>query len=300
MELHVIDLSNWLHRAYHAHIAQNADDGVTAAAIGAAKTFFSMVEALNRTLDKKAILVFAVDTWREDTWRYLLVEEWVKSAGAGAESLYKAGRDREPAKVAALRKQNDICTQVLSYLGYKLIASPNNEADDVMGTLAARFHKVCPVYLHTRDKDIAQLLDFPHVTICHPSNVYLRTEKDCVEHYGVKPNQIVEYLALIGDSADNICGVPGIGPKKAVEILSQHGTLAEFLASGDTKRFKAFRENTLPMSLELMTRLIRLNLRAPKTPRNINELKRKRPSESDIKMLVKIKKLCKFNHLFGV
>lgn len=137
---------------------------------------------------------------------------------------YKANRDPAPEE---LKRQFAWARDVAEALGLKCYGDERFEADDVIGTLAAywraRGHAVTVV---TGDKDLAQLLetgdswwDFARNTRLGPEGVF--------DKFGVQPEQIADYLALTGDSVDNIPGVPGIGPKTASALLGHFGNLTD-------------------------------------------------------------------------
>ncbi len=135
---------------------------------------------------------------------------------------YKANRPPMPDD---LRSQTEPLLELVRALGFPMLRISGVEADDVIGTLARRGAKAgMPVLISTGDKDMAQLVDERITLINTMSNTTL--DRDGVkEKFGVWPEQIIDYLALVGDSSDNIPGVPGIGPKTAAPLLAHFGTL---------------------------------------------------------------------------
>ncbi len=135
---------------------------------------------------------------------------------------YKANRPPMPDD---LRSQTEPLLELVQALGFPMLRISGVEADDVIGTLARRGAKAgMPVLISTGDKDMAQLVDERITLINTMSNTAL--DRDGVkEKFGVWPEQIIDYLALVGDSSDNIPGVPGIGPKTAAPLLAHFGTL---------------------------------------------------------------------------
>jgi 5'-3' exonuclease len=135
---------------------------------------------------------------------------------------YKANRDPAPEE---LKRQFAWARQVSEALGLKCYGDERFEADDLIGTLAGYWrNRGHSVRIVTGDKDLAQLLepgdqwwDFARNTKLGPGDVH--------EKFGVRPDQIADYLALTGDSVDNIPGVPGVGPKTASALLSHFDTL---------------------------------------------------------------------------
>ena len=146
---------------------------------------------------------------------------------------YKANR---PRMADDLRVQIQPIFDIVEAMGMPLLRVPDVEADDVIGTLAAEATRTGRrTIISTGDKDMAQLVS-EHVTLV---NTMTDTELDrdgVIEQYGVPPERIVDYLALMGDSVDNIPGVPKVGPKTAVKWLGTFGSLEEVIThSGEIK-----------------------------------------------------------------
>lgn len=128
--------------------------------------------------------------------------------------------------------QLQACREMTEILGVSTFASERFEADDLIGALAKKLRKTQrPMSIVTRDKDLAQLLigDGDHIWDFADNKRYF--SEDIKQKFGVKPSQIADYLALIGDSSDDIPGVPGIGPKTAAALL-QHFPNVECLLEG--------------------------------------------------------------------
>lgn len=137
---------------------------------------------------------------------------------------YKANREPAPPE---LKQQFALCRELCRHLGLAEFSSPVYEADDIIGAIAAQLrpsgHRAVLV---TRDKDLAQLI--------HDGDAYWdwaaerRLEYADIEgHFGVRPERMADYLALTGDSVDNIPGVPGVGPKTAAALLREFASLEE-------------------------------------------------------------------------
>lgn len=135
---------------------------------------------------------------------------------------YKANRDPAPVE---LKRQFGWARSVADAMGLSTYADERYEADDLIGTLAeywrARGHPICVV---TADKDLAQLVGDDDHWWDFSRNIKLNPAQ-LTEKFGVLPEQMADYLALTGDSVDNIPGVPGIGPKSASALLKQFGDL---------------------------------------------------------------------------
>ena len=143
---------------------------------------------------------------------------------------YKANRDPAPAE---LKQQFDRCRHVVSALGCAEFASPRFEADDIIGTLVTRMIElVIRSTILSRDKDLLQLLDAGD-SMWDFTGGQRTHYKDITGKFGVTAEQMVDYLALAGDSVDNIPGVPGVGPKTAVALLDHFGTLDSLYARLD-------------------------------------------------------------------
>lgn len=168
---------------------------------------------------------------------------------------YKAHRPPMPDE---LRSQIAPLYEIVEALGYPMIIVPGVEADDVIGTYAkqATEQKV-ETLISTGDKDIAQLVN-PHVTLINTMNNVILDEAGVMEKFGVPPSAIIDYLALMGDTADNIPGVPKVGPKTAAKWLQHYETLDNLIAHADEIKGKvgaSLRDNLdkLPLSKELTT-----------------------------------------------
>ncbi len=135
---------------------------------------------------------------------------------------YKANREPAPAE---LRRQFALCREFCRTLGVAEFASPGYEADDIIGTLAARARDADrPVTIASRDKDLTQLLTGRDTYWDAIADV--RYGYDDIEaRFGVRPERMADFLALMGDSVDNIPGVPGVGRKTAAQLLKHYDTL---------------------------------------------------------------------------
>ncbi|PIS13923.1 hypothetical protein COT65_01630 [Candidatus Shapirobacteria bacterium CG09_land_8_20_14_0_10_47_13] len=134
---------------------------------------------------------------------------------------------QRPAMDAELKDQIDRVKEVVAALNMPIFSVPGFEADDVIGTLARQ--ATCPVIIVTGDKDILQLVR-SGVKVYAPgrsmAEAVIYNKTGVFKYLGVYPGQIVDYKALVGDSSDNYPGVPGIGPKTAIELLRKYKNLA--------------------------------------------------------------------------
>lgn len=137
---------------------------------------------------------------------------------------YKANREPAPAD---LKAQFARCREVCALLGVRAFADAGYEADDIIGTLAAGMRRAgIPATLVTRDKDLAQLVREGDVYWDYAADERYRYH-EIESRFGVEPERMADYLALTGDSVDNIPGVPGIGPKTAAALLREYVSLEE-------------------------------------------------------------------------
>jgi DNA polymerase-1 len=154
---------------------------------------------------------------------------------------YKA--NREPAPVE-LKRQFALCREICTALGVPHYASSRYEADDIIGTLATRSRAAgLPVTIVSRDKDLTQLLSTTDVYWDAIADVRYGYG-DIAERFGVVPERMADFLALMGDAVDNIPGVPGIGRKTAQTLLKHYHTLDGVLGSIDDIGKLKFRNAT--------------------------------------------------------
>ncbi len=168
---------------------------------------------------------------------------------------YKANREAMPED---LREQIAPIHDIIRAMGLPLLLVPDVEADDVIGTLAAQATRdKRHVVISTSDKDMAQLVS-DHVTLVDTMKEVALDRQGVIAKHGVPPELIIDYLALMGDSVDNIPGVPKVGPKTAAKWLNAYGSLDEVMARADEIKGKVgenLRESLhfLPLSRELTT-----------------------------------------------
>jgi DNA polymerase-1 len=200
----LIDGSSYLFRAFHAL------PPLTNAAGEPTGALFGVVNMLRNTLKAKPDYVAFVCDASGPTFRDELYSE------------YKANRPPMPEE---LRAQIEPMLQIVGALGFPILRVSGVEADDVIGTLAIQAaNQGIDVVVSTGDKDMAQLVG-PHVTLSNSMTNTTMNAAGVFEKFGVRPDQIIDYLALMGDSVDNIPGVEKCGPKTAAKWLAEYGTL---------------------------------------------------------------------------
>jgi DNA polymerase-1 len=244
----LVDGSSYLFRAYHAMPPLTNSKGQPT---GAIKGVINMIRKLMH--DYPGARMIVVFDAKGKNFRHDLYPE------------YKAHRPPMPDD---LRVQIEPIHQIIDAMGLPLLVIPGVEADDVIGVLArqATEHKT-DVIISTGDKDMAQLVT-EHVTLINTMTETVLDAKGVEEKFGVRPDQIIDYLALMGDSVDNIPGVPKCGPKTAVKWLQEFGSLEGVMANADKitgKIGENLRDSlpTLPLSYQLAT--IRCDVDLPQT-----------------------------------
>ncbi len=195
----LVDGSSYLYRAFHALPPLTTSKGMPT---GAVKGVLNMLKSLRKQYpDSPFAVVFDAKggTFRDDMY-----------------AEYKANR---PSMPDDMRVQIEPLHASVIALGFPLLCVEGVEADDVIGTLARSSAAADrPVVISTGDKDMAQLVD-GHITLVNTMTGSTMDVEGVKEKFGVSPEQIIDYLALMGDSSDNIPGVPGIGPKTASGLL---------------------------------------------------------------------------------
>ncbi|WP_458723330.1 DNA polymerase I [Pseudomonas brenneri] len=228
----LVDGSSYLYRAFHALPPLTTSQGLPT---GAVKGVLNMLKSLRKQYPGSPFaVVFDAKggTFRDDMY-----------------AEYKANR---PSMPDDMRVQIEPLHQSVIALGFPLLCVEGVEADDVIGTLARSSAAADrPVVISTGDKDMAQLVD-GHITLVNTMTGSAMDIDGVKEKFGVAPEQIIDYLALMGDSSDNIPGVPGIGPKTASGLLvGVNGGLKELYEQLDIVPTLPIRgAKTLPAKLE--------------------------------------------------
>ncbi|MCU1795152.1 DNA polymerase I [Pectobacterium polaris] len=217
----LVDGSSYLYRAYHAFPPLTNSAGE---ATGAMYGVLNMLRSL--LLQYQPSHVAVVFDAKGKTFRDELFEN------------YKAHRPPMPED---LREQIEPLHQMVKAMGLPLLAVSGVEADDVIGTLAVQAEKVGKsVLISTGDKDMAQLVT-PSVTLINTMNNSILGPQEVCDKYGIPPELIIDFLALMGDASDNIPGVPGVGEKTAQALLQGLGGLDSLYANLDKIAELSFR-----------------------------------------------------------
>ena len=241
----LVDGSSYLYRAYHALPKLSSSRGQPTGAM------YGVINMLRKLIDtyqpEQMAVVFDA---KGKTFRHDMYPE------------YKAHRPPMPDD---LRAQIEPLHELIDLMGLPRLVIDGVEADDVIGALTEQATRAGrDVVVSTGDKDLAQLVN-KHITLVNTMDDSTLTPANVADKFGVGPEQIVDYLALIGDTADNIPGVPKVGPKTAVKWLQEYGNLDEIIQHADDIKGK-IGENLrasleqLPLSRELATIKTELDL----------------------------------------
>ncbi len=240
--LFLIDGMAMLYRAFFA--LQRA--GMTSAEGMPTGAIYGFVTALLKIIETyKPHYLAAVFDSKEKTFRHDLFP------------AYKANRAAPPEE---LIMQLDVVFELLDAFNIPLIKTPGYEADDLIGTAAKKFEDACRVYIVTPDKDLAQLVH-DGVKMLKPgknqNELELLGKTEIAEHFGVVPELFTQFLALTGDTSDNIPGAKGIGPKTASTLLNKYHSLQNIYSNLDriAPKTRQSLEDFLPR-LELITQLV--------------------------------------------
>jgi DNA polymerase-1 len=236
-KLILIDGSSYLYRAFHALPPLSNAQGEPTGAL------FGVVNMLRSTLKAQPEYMAFVSDAPGPTFRDELYDQ------------YKANRPPMPDD---LRSQVQPMLAIVAALGFPVLCVPGVEADDVIGTLAEQAHaQGIEVLISTGDKDLAQLVR-PGVTLINTMTNTTMDVAGVFDKFGVKPEQIIDFLSLTGDSVDNVPGVAKCGPKTAAKWLAEYDTLDGVIAHADKiggKIGENLREAlpNLPLSRSLVT-----------------------------------------------
>jgi DNA polymerase I len=261
----LVDGSSYLYRAFHAMPNLSNSHGEPTGAV------YGVINMLRKLLaDYDPLFVAIVFDAKGKTFRDDLFAD------------YKANRAPMPDGLSA---QIESIHAIVRALGLPLLQVENVEADDVIGTLARHAARTgLRTVISTGDKDMAQLVD-AHVTLINTMSGTVYDRAAVIDKFGVPPERIVDFLALVGDSVDNIPGVAGVGPKTAAKWLQQYGSLDAVVANagevagkiGDSLRAGL---PTLPLARELAT--IKCDVALDVAPR---DLKRRPPDSTRLREL---------------
>ena len=211
----LIDGSSYLYRAFHAMPPLTTSTGLPT---GAVKGVTNMLRNLRKE--------------NPDSYYLSIFDAKGKNFRHDIYKDYKANRPPMPED---LREQLSPLKEICNAMGMPVIEIPNVEADDVIATLAVMgSQQGMPMVISSLDKDLMQLVEDPLVKMMNTMNNQIYDVAGVKEKFGVHPTQIVDYLAIVGDTSDNIPGVPKVGPKTAVKWLSEFKNLHGIIDNADS------------------------------------------------------------------
>ena len=200
---------------------------------------------------------------------------------------YKANRPPMPDE---LREQIPVLEKIAEAFGWPMIVQEGYEADDLLAAIAAEFNDKTVKFI-SADKDLAQIIN-ERVEMLVPAfkggGFTLRGRQEAIEKFNVTPEQMVDYLALIGDSSDNIPGLQGVGPKTAAKLINEHGSIVNMLANPEAINNPKIRQK-IEDNVELLEKnikLITLKIDVPGKPWGaLDTLSRKSPEWDKIRAI---------------
>ncbi|HEX7047688.1 MAG TPA: DNA polymerase I [Gammaproteobacteria bacterium] len=248
----MVDGSSYLYRAFHAlPPLKNSRGEATGAIYGVA----NMLRRLPQEYGTDNVVV--VFDAKGPTFR---------------DELFKEYKSNRPPMPDDLRSQVEPLCETVEALGFPILRISGVEADDVIGTLAVQaLENKRDVVISTGDKDMAQLV-VPGITLVNTMTNKTMDRDGVKEKFDVWPEQVIDYLALVGDTSDNIPGVPKVGAKTAAKWLNEYGTLDEIIKHADDIKGKvgeSLRENLEQLALSKELATIRCNVEIDKTPADL-------------------------------
>jgi DNA polymerase I len=259
----LLDSMSFIFRAYHAMQRQRPMSTRTGVPTAATFVFVNMINKLRRDFHPEffaAVFDVSGGVFRSEMAKTLTLRKFNPATQTYVEvdyHGYKANRTEMPADLA---QQLPYIRRALEAFRIPILSAQGFEADDVIGTLAKQAadagHEVLVV---SSDKDMMQLVN-DHVKVLNPTKDNLILDRDKVrETLGVPPEQVIDVMALRGDTIDNIPGAPGIGDKGSVELIQEFGSVEAALDRADEVKRKTYRESlqsnrdTVLLSKELVT-----------------------------------------------
>ncbi|MDA9936524.1 DNA polymerase I [Gammaproteobacteria bacterium] len=214
-KIFLIDGSSYLYRAFHAMPPLTTSSGLPT---GAVKGVTNMLRNLRKE--------------NPDSYYLSIFDAKGKNFRHDIYKDYKANRPPMPED---LREQLSPLKEICNAMGMPVIEIPKVEADDVIATLAVMGSELgMPMVISSLDKDLMQLVEDPLVKMMNTMNNQIYDVAGVEKKFGVHPNQIIDYLAIVGDTSDNIPGVPKVGPKTAVKWLGEFKTLQGIIDNADS------------------------------------------------------------------
>ncbi len=255
----LIDANSLIHRAFHALPPFTAPDGRPTGALYGLASIVIKIMKEGPTGEGAPEYIAAAFDRPEPTHR---------------ETEYKEYKATRPATHSDLVSQLIESHELLHTLGIKTFESPGWEADDIVVTFARRFSKEgLNVFILSGDRDVLQAVQDEKVRVIMPqrgiTNTVVYDDKAVKEKFGVTPAELADYKGLVGDTSDNIPGVPGVGPKTAADLISRYGSLEKLYNEVDVglanaklqEKLRTYREQAF-LSKKLATLETNLDIKA--------------------------------------
>lgn len=237
--LHIIDGYMWIHRAYHA----SAHAGLTSSSGEPTGAIHIFVASLLKFIREQEPQLLCVAMEGGKSFRTEICE------------TYKANRSLPADDFTKQRKRIE---EILYAMKIPMLRVPGYEADDIIGTLSKKAQaEGFEVFICSKDKDMLQLVD-EHIGIFINKTGEYKDRAKVIEDIGITPDKFIDYLALQGDSSDNVLGIPGIGGKTASKLLQKYGTIESILEHIDELKGKQKAnlleyKDRLPIAQKLVT-----------------------------------------------
>ena len=265
-ELYLIDGSAFIYRAFHAVAPLTNRDGFQTNAV------FGFINILKKMFkDRNPSHVAVCFDTRGPVFRHEMYEQ------------YKANRPPMPKELAS---QIPYIKQVVKALGITSFEEDDVEADDIIGSVAQVMSELGrKVVIVSGDKDLLQLVN-DQVTMWDPMNDRIMDTAAVVKKYDVEPGRLLDCFALIGDSSDNVPGVPGVGPKSAAKLINEFGTLDRLYEEVDTLKKSKMKERLIEHRADafLSRDLIRLKMDV-QVPENLDDYLLAKPATDELKQI---------------
>ena len=210
---------------------------------------------------------------------YMAIAFDSKTAADTRKKMYEGYKKHRHAMPNELAEQMPVIKEVLQDMNIKIIEMADYEGDDILGTLAKKFaHEGKDVYILSGDRDLFQLIE-DHITVRIPRTKMGKTETEIYtkakveEEYGLEPIDLIEVKALMGDSSDEIPGVPNVGPKTGTSLIKQFKTIANL--------YKALQDGTVDLTSKLKDTLIK-NQDLAELSKKLGTINTKAPIKEDL------------------
>ena len=233
--LHLLDASSFIYRSFFALPPLTTKKGFPTGAI------YGFLRAL-------------LSLWKSERPEYLVVI-FDAPAPTKREKVYREYKAGRPSMPDPLKVQIPVIKEILKLMGVPILEVPGYEADDLIAILARKFSKRgFFVKIYTPDKDMLQLVS-DSVRVVNPMNWEVFDSKKVEEKFGVPPEKLSDYLALVGDKIDNVEGVKGVGPKTAIRLIERFGGVEGILKRWE--EFKRLYPEARREDLELSYKLVK-------------------------------------------